>query len=270
MYQVSKDKKSYRALPIEDDSDKISKLPPGLYKMKCIETFFGLKISLEVFENTEKYIEPLGNEKYNRIKREISKTFTPEINDLYSSMGYLNKKGVLITGKPGTGKTVLGYLIADSLATKSNVVSIIIEPTDINSLNTISDYIKVLRESDKDLKILVILDECEYLFHNYENRIVQLLDGYDSLNNFVFLGITNYPEKISPKFKNRPSRIALSEEIDFVPFQVAKSILENKIPEKYKQYIDISKIAYTYEEEKKTIDEMKGDILMKLEDIILK
>lgn len=269
MYIKSKDGKSFKPFDPEDTSNHVERLPAGLYDLKISQGMFTTTIYFEANEDKESYIEPLANKTYVEIKDEVDNSCNPKIAELYKDMQYINKKGVVVYGPPGTGKTVLVKLIAKAMCEKYDAIAIQIDPNNSLHANIIGPVLKSLREVEKDRTIIVIHDECEVLFRNYESSFVTLLDGKDSINNFVYIGITNFIEKIGTKFKDRPSRIKLWKEIDVVPTEVCKALLEAKIPEKYKSMIDIAELAYNCEELKLTIDQIKSNVLCKLEGIVL-
>lgn len=271
MFGKSKDGLSFRPHHKEDSENLVESLPADIYTMKAVEGFFGVSITLKKYEDKEGYVEPVASEEYSKIKKLIDNTFNLKLNKLYSDLGYLNKTGTIMYGPPGTGKTVQAVLIGRAMVAKYNAICLIV-PT-YNDFYYITDIIKHIRTSEPDRSILIICDEAETLFpspSSTEALLIQLLDGLYSINNFAFIGITNFYDKLSSKLKDRPSRIKLAVEITSVPYEVIKNLIKSKVPENYIKLIDVEKMAFTYSEEKKTIDNVKADIILKLEEQVLK
>lgn len=271
MFGKSEDGLSFRPHHKEEAKNLVESLPADIYTMKALEGFFGVSITLTKFEAKESYVEPIASEEYSKIKKLIDNTFNLKLNDLYVALGYLNKTGIIMYGPPGTGKTVQANLIAKAMCEKYNAICIITPTSD--DFYFISNIIKHIRQAEPNRSILLICDEAETLFPSgsgAEALLVQLLDGLQSVNNFAFIGITNFYDRLSPKLKNRPSRIKLAQEITSVPYEVIKNLIKSKVPENYLKLIDFEKMAYTYSEEKKTIDNVKADIILKLEEQVLK
>lgn len=247
-------------------------LPNGKYKVIVLEGMMGTKIMFESKNTTEIIIEPSQHPEYLKIKKSLLTFFNPKLKELYSDLKYLNKKGLLIHGKPGTGKTASVSYLSEKIATENN--GIVLEIPNSTSISYLPEIIDNLRKDadDKEFPILVIIDECENYFTNppTEYMLLNFLDGYNSKNNVMCIFITNKIEKIPKRFTERPSRIRDIIEYNNTPFEVIKEILDKKIPEKYKDVIDIKKISFEFSNSGKTIDQAKNEAISLIEDFIVK
>lgn len=270
--QNPKNKNEFGFYEKSESLQELETLPAGRYKLMLNEGLMGVSIRFDKKEQYEKIVEPLASKEYLTIKKSIETFFNPKLRELYSDLKYLNKKGVLIHGKPGTGKTASVSYLAEKLAEDND--SIILEIINKSSFYHISRIIDDLRKDckDKGKPIMFIVDECENYFQDshIENVLLNLLDGYNSKDNVLFIFITNKLEKIPTRFTERPSRIRDIIEYNNTPFEVIFEILDKKIPEKYKNLLDIKKLSYKYSETGKTIDQAKTSAIALIEEEIIK
>jgi ATP-dependent 26S proteasome regulatory subunit len=254
-----------------ESPEEFKTLPNGRYSLNIYEGLMGTKILFNKKENLETIVEPTNSEEYKKIRKSISYFFNPKLIELYSDLAYLNKKGILIHGKPGTGKTASVSYLAEKFAKEND--AIILEVNHRSAFTYLPKVIDDLRKDadDKHKPIMCIIDECENYFidSHIENQLLNLLDGYNSKNNTLFIFITNKLDKIPSRFTERPSRIRDVIEYNNTPFEVISQILESKIPEKYKGFINIKELSFKFSESGKTIDQAKTEAISLIEDIII-
>ena len=137
-----------------------------------------------------------------------SKKLKKQIN----MMGFPHKMGVLLYGKPGTGKTTLINYISHLLFEQQN--AIIMVCNNAESVEASIAMAKSIREIQNN-PIVMIMDEFERFVANnsQEARIKTFLDGGDSIDNCLVLGATNYIEQVPKSIGERESRIRILKEI---------------------------------------------------------
>ena len=266
MFKLSKDNLNFRPFVKEEATNEIKKLPADIYRLHHSNSIFGSDTWLRRVDIFEKYIVPKKDENFNKILRIVDNTFNIKLNELYTDMQYTNKSGIILHGPPGTGKTVTASLVAKQMIDKYDAVVFML---DEDSMSPLSSVIAHIRQETPNRPILCILDEMDNYGSYMEAQLVDLLDSHKSINNFCFIGITNYYDRVSNKFKNRPSRIKLDIEITNVTYDVIKSLILEKVPTKWVGFIEVDKIAYQYSQEGKTMDQVKQSILTILEEKVL-
>ncbi len=174
------------------------KLLPGLYK--CVfsqETGYSLK---RLLVSTDDLIALDDDAATTKVRTEIGKFWASEAK--YQEMGLLHKRGIIMYGDPGSGKTAtIQQLI--SFLTKDGGISIYADDP-----NTLTGCLQLLRRIEPTRRVIVILEDFETLTERSqrENEWLSVLDGEAQINNVVFLATTNYVEKLDKRFTDRPSR----------------------------------------------------------------
>lgn len=119
----------------------------------------------------------------------------------FAEHGILFKRGVLLWGPPGSGKTVTVTFLVRDLLDKGGIVVLCRNP----KLTVMG--LGELRRIEPERPLIVILEDIEemILVHG-EHELLGLLDGEHQVANVVNIATTNYPEQLGSRIVNRPSR----------------------------------------------------------------
>jgi hypothetical protein len=115
--------------------------------------------------------------------------------------GLTFKRGFLLHGPPGSGKTATVNLVIADMINRGGIVI-------INShFGIVSQGLFMLRDIEPDRPVVVIWEDIDgMLGGGNDHTALALLDGESQLDNIVFIASTNYPERLAQRLKNRPSR----------------------------------------------------------------
>lgn len=172
------------------------KLMPGLYEIhECHDTgVYFEKIEL----NTEDIIE-LPEVNSLKVIKEIETFWNREKK--FQNFDLTFKRGILLWGPPGGGKTCLIKLIIKNLINREGVVIKFDNP------RLFLDGMRKFREIERATPCVVIMEDLDDILDQWsEAKIVNILDGVDLIDKVVFVATTNYPERLGAKIVNRPSR----------------------------------------------------------------
>lgn len=124
----------------------------------------------------------------------------------YTAYNFLHKRGILMYGPPGCGKTSVINLLTQAFISKYNGIVV-----------QIIDFIEAprclmnLRQCEPDRPIMTLMEDVEGVFSG-QNGTAQVqaalsfLDGQMQLNHIVHLATTNKPEELEDRFIKRPGR----------------------------------------------------------------
>lgn len=121
--------------------------------------------------------------------------------DEYVKRGVLYKRGLLLWGPAGSGKTATLALLMNDLLRMDGLVFICQHP------EVLSSMLAVLRRIETDRNVIVVMEDIDELVQRFgEHDILALLDGESQIDNVVNIATTNYPERLGARIINRPSR----------------------------------------------------------------
>ncbi len=180
-------------------SDVTDKITPGLYK-----TIDAPKIGpalLKMIISTDDLIL-IDSVVKTEVFGEITYFWSDEVKKKFKERGFLYKRGILMYGDPGSGKTACIQLLIKEIIKSGGVALYGDSPT------IMSQCLQMVRRIEPDLPVVVIMEDFEILTErgHAENEWLAMLDGESQVDNVVFLGTTNYVEKLDKRFTDRPSR----------------------------------------------------------------
>ena len=178
----------------------------------------------------------------------ISKKLLKEINNFwekserYKQNNLVHKRGILLEGFPGTGKSSIISILCKEIISKGGVVFKI---NGIRNLDTYFEFIRYgFREIQPETPVVTILEDLDQ-YEEIESELLDFLDGKTHLDHHVVIATTNNTELIPDTFL-RPSRIDLKIEVPLPSEQTRreyfrfKNTPEDEIENLVKQSEDFS------------------------------
>lgn len=219
---------------MQKDGNLSATLPGGLYKIVMTpENLWFEKIT----PITDTLLDIPGSA-HEVVVKDIAAFVTPEVRARYAKYGVVHKRGIILFGPAGTGKTVAAIKVSEALTAQGGIV-LFNPPT--RALTTV---IPLLRENNPDTTIGIIYEEFEDVAQHEQSDLLPLLDGELQVNNMVIIACTNYISRIPERIKNRPSRFGLILEVGAPNAEFRTAFFKGKMPEEgegtIQSYVDAS------------------------------
>ena len=146
---------------------------------------------------------------------------------LYKDNNLIHKRGILLEGYPGTGKTSIISLLSQEVIKRNGIVFRVPAP---RNLMPYIDFIQnSLRVIEPETPIISIIEDLEK--YQDEDTLLDFLDGKSNVNHHVVITTTNNTQLIEDAYL-RPSRIDLRVEIPLPCPKIRREYFENKnVPE---------------------------------------
>lgn len=129
--------------------------------------------------------------------------------DLYKEKNYIHKRGILLEGYPGTGKSSIITQISNEIIQQGGIV---FKVTGFRNLDNYVGFMRTgFRKIEPDTPVVTILEDINE-YEEVESELLDFLDGKTNINHHVIIATTNNTTKI-PDTLLRPSRLDLRIEI---------------------------------------------------------
>jgi predicted AAA+ superfamily ATPase len=216
----------------------IPQVPSGLYEMKwnsSLQTWVVAKQELNIDELYE-----LPSPEIESILNDI-KIFWKK-RETYKEYNFVHKRGILLYGDPGCGKSgIIQLCVKDLIENENGIVINIKEDEDFKAF---VDFVPTIRSIEPDRALIVILEDIDSLAgeDRYSTtKLLNILDGVKQIENVVYIATTNYPEKLQERITNRPSRFDRRYEVQMPSAEIREAYIKNKLTKSDLKKIDLEK-----------------------------
>ncbi len=152
----------------------------------------------------------LATELRQRVETDILPFFTEPLANLYRALGVPHRRGLLLHGPPGNGKTSLIRMIGSRLPA---VGAMLLRPHagfDSDDLQIVIDRWKASAPA------MLVIEDLNWLLKQVNiSTFLNLIDGLDGqvAGGLLLIATTNYPDQLDWAINNRPGRFDVVIEI---------------------------------------------------------
>lgn len=144
----------------------------------------------------------------HEVKNDIKNFFKKETKELYDRLDIAYKRGVILWGNPGNGKSAM---IREIVRTSDKIVKVVINP----GVDRVTSMLAALIKGLKGQPAIIVIEDIDSLIDDYNRSdFLNILDGVGAHSSIYFIGTTNYPERIDPAFMNRAGRFDRTFQIE--------------------------------------------------------
>lgn len=252
-YNVINDGESF--VPILLNRAVDDRLPSGYYNVNYSQQL-GVYFTRRIVESDG--IIELPNPIFGKIQKDMSNFWTKK--HLYDKYNMIHKRGILLYGPPGNGKSALLSLLASDLIKNHDGIIL-----NFPGIDLIKEALDALRKIEPDRKMYVFVEDIDGHVNINRKRetteFLNVLDGVNQKGGVVWLATTNYPQELPPSLVNRPSRFDRKYEITIPTPEERIFFMRYKMDESDHHIIDDAKEYW--------IDKTEGMSLADIKELII-
>ena len=208
-------------------------IPTGLYSMIFTETN-GFGLSVMDYKSEEIFILP--SLPHKKIIRDLQDFW--DNKHKFIEYNLTPKRGLILYGDPGVGKTSMIYLIIEEIK-RRNGISIYFDVPQ----NWVS-VAKMIRKIEPDRPILCIIEDIDLVIAKFGEEIfLNFLDGLNAIDNVVYVATTNNLNNIPERIKDRPSRFDKKYEVKKPTEDDRRLYFESKLNESDKTKYSLEQLV---------------------------
>jgi predicted AAA+ superfamily ATPase len=213
----------------------VPKVPAGIYEVVWNRQLNQHTLKKQPFKTDELY--QLPSYEIMDILRDIQNFW--DRKDKYKEYNFVHKRGILMYGEPGCGKSGIIQLIAKQLIENDGII---INIKDQDDVDYFMDFISTFRKIEPNRPLIVLLEDIDSIAgenSHSTSRLLNILDGVKQIEDVVYIATTNYPEKLQDRITNRPSRFDRRYKVELPNDEIREAYIRHKLTDEDIENVDI-------------------------------
>jgi len=213
----------------------VSKVPAGIYEIVWNRQLSQHTLKKQPFKTDELY--QLPSYEIMDILKDIQNFW--DRREKYKEYNFVHKRGILMYGEPGCGKSGIIQLISQQLIDNDGII---INIKDHEDVDYFTDFIATFRKIEPNRPLIVLLEDIDSIAgenSHQTSRLLNILDGVKQIEDVVYIATTNYPEKLQDRITNRPSRFDRRYKVELPNDEIREAYIRHKLNEDDIKGIDV-------------------------------
>jgi len=157
--------------------------------------------------------------------------------DRFKALGQLYKRGVMLFGPAGSGKTSTMILLGRDVVAMDGIVFI-----HSNRPSDTADALEMIRAVEPERPIVSIFEDIDEITKVFgDSELLSILDGERQISNVVNVATTNFPENLGARFLKRPGRFDEVIQIGMPSKEMRFAYIQSRVPEEDVRKIDVER-----------------------------
>lgn len=216
-----------------------SVVPPGVYRLNQSSELgiFMRKNNLVLSDELLRLPIPECAE----IIDDVHNFWSDDTKNKFSEYQTVYKRGIIVYGPPGNGKS---YMIQIIIADLVKMGGVVIALDTVDCVHYFVRFAQSFRKIEPKRPLIVILEDIDNVIDagsGVLSALMNILDGINQIDNVVYLATTNYVEKLQERISNRPSRFDRVYLIGTPDRDVREYFINNKMQASDLKKIDMEK-----------------------------
>jgi DNA replication protein DnaC len=143
----------------------------------------------------------------------------------FKKHGFLHRRGYMLYGSQGVGKSSIVSLITKDIIKRGGVVLICDNP------RFFIEGLKTFRQVEANRPLVCVFEDIDAIIKKYgDKEILSILDGDSQVDKVINIATTNYPELLNRRIVNRPRRFDRIYKIEVPSDSIREQFLKTKLP----------------------------------------
>lgn len=196
-------------------------LPPGFY---CAFSVFG-EIKYQKQDFSTDGIFPTASSNATEIMEDFDKFWFSEARFRKYEVPY--RRGILLSGPPGSGKTCIIKLLADKMIREHRGAVLDLR----GNPGIVGDAVNSIHSLQPDMPIMVVMEDIDHYYYDASDALLNVMDGICPIDKVLFIATTNSVHKLEDALINRPGRFDTHYQIKPANTRVREDFIRTLIPD---------------------------------------
>src|SRR5204863_6712110 len=148
------------------------------------------------------------------------------LGDTFQKHGYLHRRGYLLYGPQGSGKSSVVHQVVHRVVKAGHVAVFGDHP------GVLTRTMELFRKIEPERPLVCMFEDIDAVIEIHgDSELLQWLDGTHQINKVINIATTNYPERLDRRIVSRPRRFDRIIKIEAPTTGIRETYLSRKLPD---------------------------------------